>query len=1027
MPRPCAAGYIPAKPEWLPPRSVQRAAPRLHLAKSAELIEDHSRMQAEGWKPMPLTSDPRVTRGLAVAAIVLTVPSLLGWLFGIHWLVQPVETFGPARLGGTVVITIGAGGMLAKLAARRRLARSLAVMCGVTSAIALMVAWQHLVLPLDAFARARVGDALPLRDIPVSAALLFLLYSAALYLQSSDAQSERKRSVTGALAMLLVAGSGVLLLAQLAGMLGPGGAGAPAGAPLHSLLASLLLGTALLQRTTVHEARTKAPPRWAPVLAGASTSLLVLVLWQALVARERSQTRERAAIAADALDRAVQRQFLAVDRALGRMAVFLTVAGRIDDAAWTTNFPRLVNEIDGFAGMVWLDSTGAILRAVPAQSFSPNVHRQLRDYFSPRYHADIASVPSSGSLSTAVRHIIALHDAPWGVALVYPITSPSSLAAYGRTVLVGFVDEARLIGAFTSEARGGFVVAVSRGDSIIAGRVASSAPEYSAPLRLGARELTMSVSQLSGTSRSTFPELVLLLGFSVAVLLSVTMWQQREMWAQASSEGMQRMQQAIERATDGVWELNVLRGAMHRSPALMRYLGIDPVVLEGGFAAWSALMHPDDRAAFACALDAHLSGRAEAFECEYRLRAGDGSWHALVDRGRVVERTADGSPARLLGISADVTERALADASREESERRFRAMFDTANQVQLLLDYDGRILEANRAAGELAGSTADALQGVRFSQAPWWADGEVTGERVQDRVEKARAGDTNRFEVEIGRPGDRLATIDFSLKPILDHDNRVVQVLVEGRDLTARKRAEESLREIGALTTMGQLAARVAHEINNPLAGIQNAFLLIHGAIPTDHPHYRFVGAIEREIARIAAVTRQLYETYRPDQSMIAQSSVILAVTDAVSFLEQVNLVRQVKIVTDLSRAPSLVPVPDALLRQTMYNLVQNAFDASPVGGTITVTAIVEQDECVLRVTDEGPGVPDALRQRIFDPFFSTKDRTVKTGGMGIGLSLVRQSVQAVGGSIVVHDRPQGGTEFEVRLPMTPLDTGALR
>ena len=226
---------------------------------------------------------------------------------------------------------------------------------------------------------------------------------------------------------------------------------------------------------------------------------------------------------------------------------------------------------------------------------------------------------------------------------------------------------------------------------------------------------------------------------------------------------------------------------------------------------------------------------------------------------------------------------------------------------------------------------------------------------------------------------------------------------------------------------MGQLAARVAHDINNPLAGIQNAFLLIRGAIPTDHPQYRFVGAIEREIARIAAVTRQLYETYRPDQSMIAQSSVILAVTDAVSFLEQVNRVRQVKIVTDLSRAPSLVPVPDALLRQTLYNLVQNAFDASPPSGTVTVTAMVEGDECVLRVTDEGPGIPDVLRQRIFDPFFSTKDRTIKTSGMGIGLSLVRQSVHAVGGSIVVHDRPPGGTEFEVRLPMTPLDTGVLQ
>ena len=376
------------------------------------------------------------------------------------------------------------------------------------------------------------------------------------------------------------------------------------------------------------------------------------------------------------------------------------------------------------------------------------------------------------------------------------------------------------------------------------------------------------------------------------------------------------------------------------------------------------------------------------------------------------------------GSSKLPVERAL-----EASERRFRAIFDSAYQLQLLLDRDGIILEANRSAEEIAGAGAGVLRGRPLWDAfPWDAESS-TPRQVREGFARACEGQPSRFEATLAAvPNRRRATfIDFTVKPIMDGDGRVMQVLAEGRDLTDRKRAETSLREVGALATMGQIAARVAHEINNPLAGIQNAFLLVRDAIPEDHPHYHFVGAIEREIARIAAVTRQLYETYRPDHSMASESSVILAIGDAVAFLEQVNSSRSVRIVTDVSRAPSLVPVPDALIRQTLYNLVQNAVDASPEHGTVEVTAVQQDDECIIRVGDQGQGIPPEIRHRIFEPFFSTKERKLKTGGMGIGLALVRQSVLAVGGRIAVRDRPDGGIEFEVRLPMTPMDTGALR
>ena len=133
--------------------------------------------------------------------------------------------------------------------------------------------------------------------------------------------------------------------------------------------------------------------------------------------------------------------------------------------------------------------------------------------------------------------------------------------------------------------------------------------------------------------------------------------------------------------------------------------------------------------------------------------------------------------------------------------------------------------------------------------------------------------------------------------------------------------------------------------------------------VPTTHPHFAYVGAIEREISRIAGVTRQLYETYRPEHQ-IGETALPGLVADAVALLEQINRDSRVRITTDLTRSPAQVPIPDAVLRQTVYNLVQNAVEASPSGSTVEVSAAVEEKVLVLRIRDRGPGIPAEIRAR---------------------------------------------------------------
>lgn len=352
----------------------------------------------------------------------------------------------------------------------------------------------------------------------------------------------------------------------------------------------------------------------------------------------------------------------------------------------------------------------------------------------------------------------------------------------------------------------------------------------------------------------------------------------------------------------------------------------------------------------------------------------------------------------------------------ERSERRFHAMFDSAFQFVALLDLDGNVLEANRTALSLARVDREEVRGRPLWEGPWWNGDTGAATRWVEACHEAARGGLVRWE-ETLHTGEETSAYDLSLKPIQSPEGTVSQLLAEGRDVSERKRAEAALQEIDTLGAMGRLAARVAHEINNPLAGIRNAFLLLRDAVPSTHPHYGFVGAIEREITRIADVTRQLYETYRPDQEHRPECAVGTVVSDVVSLLRQVNRDSSVQLVVEVQEAPQVLRVPEGVVRQTVYNLVQNAVEASPDGGIVTVRAGLEHDDFLLTVTDQGPGVPPELRERIFEPFFSTK-AGLTTGGMGLGLALVARSVRAVGGTVDVEEGPDGrGARFVIRLP----------
>jgi hypothetical protein len=273
--------------------------------------------------------------------------------------------------------------------------------------------------------------------------------------------------------------------------------------------------------------------------------------------------------------------------------------------------------------------------------------------------------------------------------------------------------------------------------------------------------------------------------------------------------------------------------------------------------------------------------------------------------------------------------------------------------------------------------------------------------------------------------------------------------LIAGRDITERKRLESQMaryaegleRQVAERTAeiakleaqraqaekvaaLGQLAAGVAHEINNPIAGIQMAFTLVKQAVDPAHPYFEFVGMIDREIARVEAIVQNMYQLYRKEPRK-AEAVDLQPLIRSLEGLFAKRMSQQgITFVADVPSSMPRLHIPMGDLLQVLMNFLQNAIDSSKQGGMITLRVYQEADIVTIMVSDEGAGIEPDVLPHIFDPFFTTKtERDQKR--MGLGLSVSQSLVMAMGGKIEVQTELHHGSTFSVVLPQRKAVVGS--
>ncbi|NPU13026.1 PAS domain-containing protein [Bradyrhizobium sp. 83002] len=513
-----------------------------------------------------------------------------------------------------------------------------------------------------------------------------------------------------------------------------------------------------------------------------------------------------------------------------------------------------------------------------------------------------------------------------------------------------------------------------------------------------------------------------------------------QMLAQAKlRESEQRFRLIADSAPVPIWVTKLDRTRSFVNRAYVDFLGVSAE--EALAFDWRKALHPEDLPRI---LAQQQSGECslKPFFLEARYRRADGQWRWLRSESQP-RWDANGKHIGFIGVAHDVTaakqaeielrrlNETLEERIRERTaqlaanEARMRAIFDTSNQYQGILDIEGRVTHANRIA--LAGMRAGDVDviGVRLWEAPWFTQTPGVTEMVRKAFARVLEGDSFSTEVRLDfASGER--HFELSMRPLLDQHDAIMGAVAEAVDITERIQGEELLRQSQKMEAVGQLTGGVAHDFNNLLTIIRSATDFLRRRDLPEERRRRYVDAISETVERASKLTAQLLAFARR-QPLTPQVFNVGEQVDSVVQLIRPLVGSRIQIQLAVPDS-SLFTLADVAQFQTaLINLAVNARDAMNGEGRLTIS--VQSTEAIpalrgqsarpgafiaISVADTGGGIAPQHLNAIFEPFFTTKE---VGKGTGLGLSQAFGFAKQSEGDIAVDSRLGHGASFTIYLP----------
>jgi PAS domain S-box-containing protein len=478
----------------------------------------------------------------------------------------------------------------------------------------------------------------------------------------------------------------------------------------------------------------------------------------------------------------------------------------------------------------------------------------------------------------------------------------------------------------------------------------------------------------------------------------------------------ERLQLALSAGHSGVWDWDMSRDVAEVTPSYRELFGFapgSPVTYE----VWLSAVHPEDRERCRAYGEAFFAGTGTDWRLEFRIVTPymGVRWHRAIGR---VYRDGQGRPVRFLGVSTDVTEEQRMVAALRESEERFRAMADGLPLIVWVHDAESNQQFVNRTFLEYFGVEEAQMKGEHWQVLMHPDDGAAYATEFLACI---GARQPFHAEVRVRNAAGEWRLIESWGRPRFSAAGEFLGMVGTSVDVTDRRRMEQVLLE--ADRRKDEFLAMLGHELRNPLTAISAAMEVFRRLLPQDGALQEVRASAERQTAILRRLVDDLLDSARiatgkielRRKSVSMQEVLRAALETARPYIES----RRHHLAVEQAGVPLIVVGEELRLVPVISHLLHNAARYTPRQGRITVALEQAGGEAVVRVSDNGIGIPADMLTKVFGLFVQGAQPSSASRGLGLGLTLVRRLVEMHGGTVEAHSEGSGrGSEFIVRLPL---------